>query len=38
MMIYPPNRHGIGGMHFRRLMMDFIKRTMSEEKEVANAN
>jgi len=32
MMIYPPNRHGIGGMHYRRLIMDFIKRTMLEKK------
>mgnify|MGYP005841701443 CR=1 FL=1 len=28
MMIYPPYRHGIGGPHYRRLMIDFIRRTM----------
>ncbi|MEX0939227.1 MAG: S9 family peptidase [Pirellulales bacterium] len=28
MMIYPPARHGIGGMHYQRLMLDFIRRTM----------
>ena len=28
MMIYPPYRHGIYGAHYRRLMIDFIRRTM----------
>ncbi len=31
MMIYPPDRHGIFGIHYRRLMYDFIRRTMLEE-------
>jgi len=28
LMIYPPDRHGISGEHYRRLMVDFIRRTM----------
>ncbi|MFV1967769.1 MAG: DPP IV N-terminal domain-containing protein [Pirellulaceae bacterium] len=31
MMIYPSNRHGISGVHYRRLMVDFIRRTMLGE-------
>ena len=31
MMIYPSNRHGISGKHYRRLMVDFIRRTMLEQ-------
>lgn len=30
MMVYPPDRHGIYGTHYRRLMYDFIRRTMLE--------
>lgn len=30
LMIYPPARHGISGMHYRRLIIDFIRRTMLE--------
>ena len=30
MMIYPSHRHGISGEHYRRLMVDFIRRTMLE--------
>jgi len=32
MMIYPPNRHGIHGMHHRRLKVDFIKRAMLDKE------
>ena len=28
LMIYPPNRHGIGGAHYRKLRTDFIRKTM----------
>ncbi|NQV33439.1 MAG: S9 family peptidase, partial [Phycisphaeraceae bacterium] len=28
LMIYPPNRHGIGGMHYNRLTVDFIKQSL----------
>jgi dipeptidyl aminopeptidase/acylaminoacyl peptidase len=28
LMIYPPNRHGVSGVHYRRLTVDFIRRTM----------
>jgi len=28
LMIYPRSRHGIGGMHYRRLTVDFIKRVL----------
>jgi dipeptidyl aminopeptidase/acylaminoacyl peptidase len=28
MMVYPSNRHGISGNHYRRLMVDFIRETM----------
>ena len=26
MMVYPPNRHGIGGAHYTHLQVDFIRR------------
>ena len=32
MMIYPPDRHGIPELHYRRLTVDFIRRTMLESK------
>jgi dipeptidyl aminopeptidase/acylaminoacyl peptidase len=32
-MIYPLARHGIFGKHYQRLMVDFIRRTLSEPKE-----
>jgi dipeptidyl-peptidase-4 len=28
MMVYPRSRHGIGGQHYQKLRIDFIKRTM----------
>jgi len=28
LMVYPQSRHGIGGMHYRRLMLDFIKSVL----------
>ncbi len=28
LMIYPPNRHGIGGSHYNRLTLDFIKQSL----------
>ncbi|MCP4452667.1 MAG: S9 family peptidase, partial [Planctomycetes bacterium] len=28
LMIYPPNRHGIGGMHYNRLTVEFIKQSL----------
>jgi dipeptidyl-peptidase-4 len=28
LMIYPSSRHGIGGMHYRRLTVDFIKHVL----------
>ena len=31
MMVYPRSRHGISGTHYRRLMWDFIRETMSGE-------
>ena len=31
LMIYPRSRHGIGGMHYRRLTVDFIKRVLKME-------
>jgi dipeptidyl-peptidase 4 len=31
LMIYPTSRHGIHGMHYQRLMIDFIQRTMLRE-------
>ncbi len=31
LMIYPTSRHGIHGMHFQRLNLDFIRRTMLGE-------
>ncbi len=30
LMIYPQSRHGLHGSHYRRLMVDFIRRTMLE--------
>lgn len=31
LMIYPNDRHGIGGAHYRRLMTDFMKRTLNPQ-------
>jgi len=28
LMIYPKSRHGIGGMHYRRLTVDFIRSVL----------
>jgi dipeptidyl aminopeptidase/acylaminoacyl peptidase len=28
MMFYPQSRHGLGGQHYQRLQLDFIRRTM----------
>jgi dipeptidyl-peptidase-4 len=28
LMIYPPNRHGIGGMHYNKLTVEFIKQSL----------
>jgi dipeptidyl aminopeptidase/acylaminoacyl peptidase len=28
LMIYPPNRHGIGGMHYNRLTVEFIRQSL----------
>ena len=28
MMFYPTARHGIGGPHYQRLKLDFIKRSL----------
>jgi dipeptidyl aminopeptidase/acylaminoacyl peptidase len=30
-MFYPLSRHGIGGKHYQRLMVDFMKRTLKPE-------
>jgi hypothetical protein len=27
-MFYPRSRHGIGGSHYQRLMLDFIERAL----------
>ncbi len=32
MMLYPRSRHGIGGQHYLRLQLDFIRRTMGVTK------
>jgi dipeptidyl-peptidase-4 len=31
-MIYPTARHGIGGKHYQRLWVDFVRKTMLPEK------
>jgi dipeptidyl-peptidase-4 len=28
LMIYPQSRHGIGGQHYSKLQLDFIRRAM----------
>ena len=28
LMIYPKSRHGVGGMHYNRLVVDFIKTVL----------
>ncbi len=33
MMFYPPSRHGIGGQHYSKLQLDFIRRTMGVIKK-----
>ena len=33
MMIYPGYRHGIGGMHYQKLQLDFMERTIGIEKQ-----
>ncbi len=30
-MLYPTSRHGIGGKHYQRLMVEFMKRTLKPE-------
>ena len=32
LMIYPSSRHGIGGAHYSRLQLDFIRRTLLAPK------
>ena len=32
LMIYPSSRHGIGGAHYTRLQLDFIRRTLGDAK------
>ena len=32
LMIYPSSRHGIGGAHYTRLQLDFIRRTLGGTK------
>ncbi len=32
LMIYPRNRHGIGGRHYQRLVVDFMVRTLRPER------
>jgi hypothetical protein len=31
-MFYPHARHGISGKHYQRLVVDFIRRTLGEER------
>jgi dipeptidyl aminopeptidase/acylaminoacyl peptidase len=31
MMVYPNSRHGIGGRHYQRLVLDFMRRTLKPE-------
>jgi hypothetical protein len=33
MMFYPQARHGIGGAHYLKLQLDFIRRTMGVKQE-----
>ena len=35
MMFYPRSRHGIGGAHYLKLQLGFIRRTMRGDKEAA---
>jgi dipeptidyl-peptidase-4 len=28
LMIYPPSRHGVSGLHYQRLMVDFIRSVL----------
>ena len=30
-MVYPSSRHGIGGIHYQKLMMNFIRKTMTPD-------
>jgi hypothetical protein len=30
-MVYPRARHGIGGRHYQRLMVEFIERLLTEK-------
>ena len=32
MMIYPASRHGLFGSHYRRTMVDFIRKTLRPER------
>ncbi len=32
LMIYPSSRHGIGGAHYQRIQLDFIRRTLGSPK------
>lgn len=38
LMVYPPNRHGIGGEHYNRLRYEFICRTMGVDPEVGHSD
>jgi hypothetical protein len=31
-MIYPGSRHGVGGGHYDKLIIDFIRRNLGEPK------
>jgi dipeptidyl-peptidase-4 len=31
LMLYPQSRHGIGGRHYQRLMVEFMKRTLKPD-------
>ena len=35
MMVYPQNRHGIGGIHYQRLRLDFIRRSLDLSEDVS---
>jgi dipeptidyl-peptidase-4 len=37
MMLYPQSRHGIGGKHYQRLMVDFMKRVLKPDPGEAPA-
>ncbi|HTU18769.1 MAG TPA: S9 family peptidase, partial [Gemmataceae bacterium] len=33
LMVYPSDRHGIGGRHYQRLLIDFMRRTLLPEEQ-----